>query len=80
MTSGFNRRRFKYSPSPFPSEEYSADCIRIQEALLRELGLIVSISEVYWMWLMYSSDLCAGWINLPETDKEIVEVLIDEEN
>ncbi len=59
-------------------ERYRSDVIRISQAL-EDHDYDCSYWDAYKMWDNYSDSLCAGWINLPETDDKIREILIDKE-
>ena len=50
------------------------DLKRIQNALLNYDGLVVSLTEAYWLWSAYSNELCASWLIMDHlTDDQIVE-------
>ncbi|AXK43858.1 hypothetical protein [Erythrobacter aureus] len=49
---------------------YRDDIVRIAAALMAD-GRQVSLREAYQAWMGYSDSMCAGWMMLPETDREI---------
>lgn len=73
-------RKLKYLDrlNAVPSD-YLEDSLRIQRAL-RNAGYEVSLSEAYRMWDERSDDWCAGWLNLPDTDEEIIQDLTEEDD
>lgn len=50
---------------------YRDDIVRIAAALQAD-GRQVSLREAYQAWVAYSDSMCAGWMMLPDSDLEIV--------
>ena len=50
--------------------KYPRDVERIQKALLNA-GYESTLGECESLWDKYSDSMCAGWMNLPETDDDI---------
>lgn len=42
----------------------------------RDAGFTVTDDEAVLAWAMYSDDLCAGWLSLPENDTNLREILV----
>jgi len=49
---------------------YPEDCRKIQQ-VLRDRGYEASLSDCEVLWERYSDMMCAGWMNLDETDERI---------
>jgi hypothetical protein len=54
------------------------DVIRIRKALW-DGGMNTYLVDAYYMWDEYSYSLSAGWITPPETDEEIFNILVTED-
>lgn len=52
------------------------DVERIQKVLL-ENGYSSPLSDCSGLWNDYSGSMCAGWLGLPEDDKDLWEILKD---
>jgi hypothetical protein len=54
---------------------YKHDVLRIVEAFAN-MGHTISEIDAQLAWEEHSDDLCAGWLILPDTDREIMNALI----
>jgi hypothetical protein len=61
---------FVYIDGNMERVDYPKDCLRIQRVCL-EKGYYGGISECEDIWQEYSTELCAGWLFLPDTDEEL---------
>lgn len=57
-----------------PYDRYPEDTKRIIEAC-KKFGIELEPSEAIYFWECYSDSLAAGWIILPDSDKEIYECI-----
>ena len=54
--------------------EHPGDCIRIV-VQVNNLGYDETLMEAEELWSKYSDKVEAGWIRLPDTDEELLEIL-----
>lgn len=54
---------------------YPADVRRIV-SVMKKYNIEITPNEAYELWDMYSDDLCAGWIGLPDNDNKIFNIII----
>jgi hypothetical protein len=64
--------RFMYATEP----RYPIDVAHIVEAF-RQFGLCLHTQDAELAWNEYSDSMCAGWMQLPRTQREIVEVCLN---
>lgn len=56
--------------------DYKEDCLRIQKAL-KSFDCEVGLDDAYDLWCnMSEDDYCAGWLILPNNDREIFMALL----
>jgi len=55
--------------------QFASDVNRMQ-LCLRKTGFTASDDEVVQAWAEYSDDNCAGWLNLPESDETLHQLLV----
>ena len=70
--------KIKQEYQPFVPYKLAQDCIRIME-ILNKNSVVCSYYEAYIAWDNYSDSLCASWIILPESDEEIFNILVEQE-
>lgn len=63
--------RFMYATEP----RYPIDVAHIVEAF-RQHGLCIHTQDAEQAWNEYSDTMCAGWMRLPRTQREIVEACL----
>ena len=51
------------------------DCKRLQAIALDKLGAELTLIEAQLVWTVYSEEMCAGWLYLPNSDNEIAEIM-----
>lgn len=56
---------------------YWADDVRRIVEVMKKRDIEVTPSEAEELWDMYSDDLCAQWLGLPDNDEEIFNILIE---
>jgi len=56
--------------------EFADDCNKIQQALM-EHGYYATIEQCEELWEMYSAEYAAGWLILPEDNKDIYQYIKD---
>lgn len=66
---------YKYGKSS-ATPKYRSDCLRILKAFRRYGFYDVNLVDCEDMWSDYSDTLAAGWLGLPETDEEILRILV----
>lgn len=54
--------------------EYLADTHRIVKVALQH-GFTLSLPQAERAWLLFSDSMAAGWMNLPESDDELWEII-----
>lgn len=69
-------KKLKYNPLPSLDQSYSGDVKRIVEAFA-EAGYEVSEHDAERAWAEYSNSFCAGWLELPDFNEDIVDYLMD---
>ena len=71
----------KLNEQHFENEMYAdrEDVLRIQKALFVYRDLFVTLDEAFNIWYNYSSHLAAGWLFLPESDKDIIMSIEEDE-
>ena len=55
--------------------EYKDDCIRIQR-ILRDRGYNATLKQCEELWEDYSDSMCAGWMNLNDSDSNVYNNII----
>lgn len=56
---------------------YREDCERIVRISMMH-GYNITLGQAEQVWDDYSDSMAAGWMNLPESDEEVWEVLSEE--
>lgn len=69
-----NKIQYELSKIKYP--EFAKDSRRIMNIAFRN-GVLITQSEAEEIWEEVSGKYFASWLNLPETDKELWEKLID---
>lgn len=57
------------------AKDLKVDCQRIMEAG-RDIGIMMCTLDAFLFWEHYSNSQSADWLMLPETDKDIQEILL----
>ena len=57
------------------AEEFP-DAVERMKNCLRAEGRAGTDDDVVWAWSDYSDDLCAGWLGLPDSDDELLSILL----
>ncbi|WP_115779585.1 AbrB/MazE/SpoVT family DNA-binding domain-containing protein [Paraburkholderia caffeinilytica] len=52
------------------------DAIKRMKACLRATGRVATDEQVVWAWSEYSESVCASWLLLPESDDDLVVLLL----
>lgn len=55
---------------------YTEDILRIVR-ILNNNGYYAIEELAHKIWSDYSKDLCAGWVNLPEKDSDLLAILVE---
>lgn len=70
--------KIKYEISRLLRPEYIDDTKRIVKISF-DNGIILSLKEAEEIWEEYSDSMAAGWMNLPEDDKELWLIISERE-
>jgi hypothetical protein len=54
-----------------PDDEFAQDAKRIQQALAKN-GFLATDDECRQLWQLFSDNMCAGWMTVPNDDGEIL--------
>lgn len=54
---------------------YMQDVKKISQAIFNHYGIQASFEEVYDLWADISESYCAGWLIVPDNEKEIIDAI-----
>jgi hypothetical protein len=63
------------SPECFYIEQKLSDAKKIYDILFKHGYYCVSIWDVVFCWDKYSEDRCAGWMEIPEDENKLIEII-----
>ncbi len=58
-----------------PPMDFPEDVARIQR-VMKDFGTAWSKVEALWIWEDYSAWMCAGWMQLPDSDEALLKTLL----